>query len=206
MSYTLNNSAISFQLPSPPSSPNKEFDNSIKVEKFICNDKYLENVKTILGSPVENTIEISNYDILRSKFMNIIDEGVEINNEIVPYPYVIQKLHSIGNRMINKKTKDAIPLRVYETGKDCYEDFWVHPMFLSLQSFQFFKLFEEIQNEKEEGIIEIEIPSLKSFAIVLYLLYTGNISKILEICKMDESICKGIIENIQCLEIDMSLF
>jgi len=206
MSCTSKNSTISFQLPSPPSSPNKKFDNSIRAEKFICNDKYLENVKTILGSPVENTIEISNYDILRSKFKNIIDEGVEINNEIVPYPYVIQKLQSIGNRVINKKTKDAIPLRVYETGKDCYEDFWVHPMFLSLQSFQFFKLFEEIQNEKEEGIIEIEIPSLKSFAIVLYLLYTGNISKVLEIGKMDESICKGIIENIQCLEIDMSLF
>ena len=70
MSCTSKNSTISFQLPSPPSSPNKKFDNSIRAEKFICNDKYLENVKTILGSPVENTIEISNYDILRSKFMN----------------------------------------------------------------------------------------------------------------------------------------
>ncbi|KAG4100510.1 hypothetical protein H8356DRAFT_1659585 [Neocallimastix lanati (nom. inval.)] len=206
MSDIINYSSTSAQLPSPPLSPYKKNDKTIDIENFNCTDKVLKNVKNALGSPVEYTIEISKNEILRSKYMKIMEEGIEINNEMTPYPYVIQKLHSIGSRIINKKTKDAVPLRVYETGKDCFEEFWVHPFYLSLQSFQFYKLFEEIRNNNEQGIIEIEVPSLKTFALVLYFLYTGDISKVLEVGKLDENLCKGIIENINCLEINMTSF
>ncbi|KAL6611881.1 hypothetical protein LY90DRAFT_636484 [Neocallimastix californiae] len=109
----------------------------------------------------------------------MIEEGAEVNGELTPYLYVIEKLHSIGNYIINKKTNDTVPLRVYET---------------------------EIKENNEEGIIEIEIPSLKSFAVVLYYLYTGDKSKLFEIAIIDENLCKGIMENIECLEINMASF
>eukprot|EP00833_Pecoramyces_ruminatium_P013798 jgi/Orpsp1_1/1187830/evm.model.d7180000060435.1 len=136
----------------------------------------------------------------------MIEQGVEINGEIVPYAYAIEKLHSIGSKVINKKTMDAIPLRVYETGKDEYDEFWVQPMFLSLHSYQFFKLFEEVKENKDQGVIEIEVPSLKAFAFVLYYIYTGDNTKLFEIAKLNETICKGIMENIERLEINMSAF
>jgi len=75
-------------------------------------------------------------------------------------------------------------------------------MILSLQSFQFFKLFKDIKNI-EEKIIEIEVPSLDTFAVVLYCIYTGDNSKVLEIGKLNETLCQGIIKNIQCLEVIM---
>jgi len=155
-------------------------------------------------------------ECLRNKYLRMIEEGVEINGEMTPYLYAIERLHSIGGQVINKKTSDAVPLRVYNTGKDdAFEEFWVHPLFLSLQSFQFFKLFEEIRNsgsskegspEQQEEVIEIEVPSLRSFAFVLYYLYTGNNAKLFEIAKLDESFCKGIMENIECLEINMAAY
>ena len=202
MAYTLND--IYSQIPSPPHSPFSEFIDFEKNEPYICEQK-LEKLPIAL-SPMESPITISEDEILRRKFIDMIEEGIQINDEMTPYQYAIEKLHSIGKTVINKKTKDAVPLRVYEKGKDSYEDFWVHPIFLSLQSFQFFKLFEEIQNNKEQGIIEIEVPSLKTFAFVLYWIYTGDISKILEIGKLDSSYCKGIMENIECLDIKMENF
>ncbi|KAL6590683.1 hypothetical protein U3516DRAFT_919967 [Neocallimastix sp. 'constans'] len=138
----------------------------------------------------------------------MMEEGIEDSEsgEKIPYPYIIKKLHSIGKCVINKKTKDALPLRVYEAGKEIYEDFWVHPIFLSSQSYQFFKLFEEVKTKQEQGIIEIEVPSIKAFAFVLYYMYTGDLSKLLEIAKLDESYCKGIMESIQYLEINITKF
>ncbi|KAG4090686.1 hypothetical protein H8356DRAFT_1430964 [Neocallimastix lanati (nom. inval.)] len=209
MSATLNE--VYAQLPSPPLSPkNNLYIDECLYEQFIYSDEELKQIESILSSPVQSLIEcpvqLSKDDILRNKYISMMEEGVEVNGELTPYLYVIKKLHSIGNNVINKKTKDAIPLRVYETGTDKYQEFWVHPMFLSLQSFQFFKLFEEIKENNEEGIIEIEIPSLKSFAIVLYYLYTGDKSKLFKIAKIDESLCKGIMENIECLEINMASF
>ncbi|KAG4102754.1 hypothetical protein H8356DRAFT_1649815 [Neocallimastix lanati (nom. inval.)] len=209
MSTSLNE--VNAQLPSPPLSPNNTlcFDECL-FEKFIYTDEELKKIEELLSSPenspIECPVQLSKNDILRNKYVNKIEEGVEVNGDIVPYVYAIEKLHSIGKRVINKKTKDAVPLRVFETGTDKYQEFWVHPMFLSLQSFQFFKLFEEIEENHEEGVIEIEIPSLKSFAIVLYYLYTGEKSKVYEIAKLDESLCKGIMENIECLEINMEAF
>ncbi|KAG4090680.1 hypothetical protein H8356DRAFT_1052812 [Neocallimastix lanati (nom. inval.)] len=209
MSTTLNE--IYAQLPSPPLSPNNELCFSeCLFDQFIYTDEELKNIGANLNSeaesPVESPVELSKDDILRNKYVSLMEDGVEINEEIVPYLYAIEKLHSIGNIVINKKTKDAIPLRVFETGTDKYQEFWVHPMFLSLQSFQFFKLFEEVKENNEQGVIEIEIPSLKSFAIVLYYLYTGDKAKLLKVAKMEESLCKGIMENIECLEINMEDF
>ncbi|KAG4092285.1 hypothetical protein H8356DRAFT_1703851 [Neocallimastix lanati (nom. inval.)] len=188
-------------LPSPPLSPSRHCDRNLEIEPLICNiqEKDIKGEDT-LCSPIESTNIISEEDVLRISFMNIIDQGIKINDEIVPYQYYIQKLHKIGNKVINKRTKDALPLRVYETGTENYKEFWVHPMILSLQSFQFFKLFKEIKNNKEE-IIEIEVPSLDAFAVVLYYIYTGDNSKILEIGKLDGTLCQGIINNIQSLEV-----
>jgi len=199
------------QLPSPPLTPTNKlcFDEGL-FDQFIYSDEELKKIEVLLNSKVESPIEcpaqLSKDDILRNKYVSMMEDGVEINGEIIPYLYAIEKLHSIGNNVINKKTKDAIPLRVFETGTDKYQEFWVHPMFLSLQSFQFFKLCEEIKENNEQGVIEIEIPSLKSFAIVLYYLYTGDKAKLLKVAKMEESLCKGIMENIECLEINMEDF
>jgi len=190
-------------LPSPPLSPFRHCDGNLEIEPLICDIQEKDNKgEETLCSPVENTNIISEEDVLRMSFMNIIDEGIKINDELVPYQYYIQKIHKIGNKVINKRTKDAVPLRVYETGTENYKDFWVHPMILSLQSFQFFKLFKDIKNI-EEKIIEIEVPSLDTFAVVLYCIYTGDNSKVLEIGKLNETLCQGIIKNIQCLEVIM---
>jgi len=198
---------IRIQLPSPPSSPGSINEN---IENYKSNEnenKKLKINKNLLATPEEKHIQIDKNEILRKKYFNIMKEGIEINDEMIPYLYAIEKLHSIGNSIINKRTKDAIQFRVYETGKDTFQEFWVHPMFLSLQSFQFFKLFEEIKNNnEEEEIIEIEVPSLNTFPVILYWLYTGNESKLLEIAKLDETLCKGIMENIQFLEINMPSF
>ncbi|KAG4102756.1 hypothetical protein H8356DRAFT_983751 [Neocallimastix lanati (nom. inval.)] len=205
MTATLNE--IYAQLPSPPLSPNNKLClDECLYQQYIYSDEELRTIETFLSSPVESPVQLSKDDILRNKYINIMEEGVEVNGDIVPYIYAIEKLHSIGNNVINKKTKDAVPLRVFETGTEKYQEFWVHPMFLTLQSFQFFKLFEEINENHEEGIIEIEIPSLKSFAIVLYYLYTGDKNKVFEIARLDENLCKGIMENIECLEINMEAF
>jgi len=191
-------------LPSPPLSPFRNCDNDLEIEPVVC--EIQENdLKDTLISPVENTTN-DQEDTLRIQYKNMIEEGIKANEEIIPYQYYIHKLHNIGSKIINKRTKDAIPLRVYETEKEEYQDFWVHPMILSLQSYQFYKLFEEVKNNKEEGIIEIEVPSLKTFAVILYWIYTGDSSKLLEIAKLDESLCKGIMENIQCLEIEIDAF
>eukprot|EP00833_Pecoramyces_ruminatium_P002553 jgi/Orpsp1_1/1176585/evm.model.c7180000058196.1 len=88
--------------------------------------------------------------------------------------------------------------------KRFFEDFWVHPMYLSLQSYQFFKLFEEVKNNNEQGIIEIEVPSLKTFAFILYWIYTGDKTKLFDIAKLDELFCKGIMENIQYLDVEIN--
>ncbi|KAL6591107.1 hypothetical protein U3516DRAFT_805739 [Neocallimastix sp. 'constans'] len=171
------------QLPSPPISPNNHH-NIFKSKNVECSDK----------QPIENST--------MNKFMDVINNGIQINDEMTPYPYIIKKLHSLGNHFINKKTTDAIQLRVYEIGKENYKDFWVHPLYLSLQSYQFFKLFEEIKNDKEEDtIIEIEIPSLNTFPVILYWIYTGNLNKLLEIAKLDKFLCEGIIKNILTLDI-----
>ncbi|ORX79119.1 hypothetical protein BCR32DRAFT_328254 [Anaeromyces robustus] len=193
-------------LPSPPLSPFRNCDNLLDICSELENQTKELKYENVIGSPIEYTItlEKSQDEILRNKFLNNMDEGVKVNDEMVPYPYFIQKLHSIGNSVINKKTKDAVPLRVYETGKDIYQEFWVHPMFLSLQSYQFFKLFEEVKKNNEQGVIEIEVPSLRAFPIVLYWIYTGDLTKLLELAKLDESLCKGIMENIECLEIQMN--
>jgi hypothetical protein len=193
------------QLPSPPLSPFRNCENVLN-EQLFCGDlnidtKDLKAIENILNSPVE--LEEPKDD-LRVKFINMIEEGVQVNGEIVPYSYFVQKLHTLGNTVINKQTKDALPLRVYECGKDTFQDFWVHPMFLSLQSFQFYKLFEEVKKNNEQGIIEIEVPSLKAFPYVLYWIYTGDISKILEVSKFDETLCQGIMETIQYFEINMA--
>ena len=195
------------QFPSPPLSPNNSlYLDECLYQQFIYSDEELKTIETILSSPVKSPVQLSKNDILRKKYINMMEEGVEINGEMTPYLYIIEKLHSIGNNVINKKTKDVVSLRVFETGTEKYQEFWVHPMFLTLQSFQFFKLFEEINENHEEGIIEIEIPSLKSFAIVLYYLYTGDKNKVFEIARLDENLCKGIMENIECLEINMEAF
>ncbi|ORX61109.1 hypothetical protein BCR36DRAFT_579166 [Piromyces finnis] len=197
-------------LPSPPLSPFRSCENGL-IESFICNDmgiqyKDLKMMENVINSPIEyaNTFVEPKQDELRTKFMNMKEEGVQVNGELVPYSYFVQKLHSLGNNVINKQTKDAVPLRVYESGKETFQDFWVHPIFLSLQSFQFYKLFEEIKKNNEQGIIEIEVPSLNAFPIVLYWIYTGNMTKLLEVAKINNSLCKGIIVTIQYLELDMS--
>ncbi|KAL6611883.1 hypothetical protein LY90DRAFT_708615 [Neocallimastix californiae] len=210
-------SEVYSQLPSPPLSPaslplsttfycNEEAELEYDDDEFDFTEKEVEYLESILGFPIDSPDEQSEEEILRSKFMNIIEDGVEINGEMVPYSYAIEKLHNIGNNVINKKTKDAIPLRVYEVGTEKFQEFWVHPMFLSLQSFQFFKLFEEAKENNEQGIIEIEVPYLDSFAYVLYWLYTGDNSKFLEIAKLDESFCKGIMENIKLLDVNLVAF
>eukprot|EP00833_Pecoramyces_ruminatium_P015537 jgi/Orpsp1_1/1189569/evm.model.d7180000072942.1 len=140
--------------------------------------------------------------------------GVEMDGEIIPYSYAIEKLHSIGDMILHQKTKDAVQLRVYETGKDFFHDYWVHPMFLTLQSFKFFKLFEEImedneqeqeqEQEQEKDIIEIEVPNLQAFDFVLYFIYTGDNEKFNEIAETDSSFYKGIEEDIEYLEINMA--
>jgi len=197
-------------LPSPPLSPFRNCD--VGLIESLCNDigiqtKDLKAIESVLNSPVEYTIDLDiepkEEDPVRTRYLKMMEEGVQVNEEYVPYLYFVQKLHSIGNNVINKQTKDAVPLRVYETGKDTYQDFWVHPMFLTLQSYQFFKLFEEIKENNEQGLIEIEVPSLKTFPVVLYWIYTGDMAKLLEIAKLDETLCKGIKENIECLEINM---
>ncbi|KAG4089789.1 hypothetical protein H8356DRAFT_1314377 [Neocallimastix lanati (nom. inval.)] len=194
------------QLPSPPSSP---FFNNATINE--CNtstkeNKKLINIETILGTPEETHIEIDKDEILRRKFINIIEEGIQNDDEITPYGYFIQKLYDIGNKIINKRTKDAIPLRVYQIGNDSFQEFWVHPVYLSLQSFQFYKLFDEVSRNKEDGVIEIEVPSLETFPVILYWLYTGDQDKVLEIGKVDETLCKGIMDNIQYLEINIPSF
>ncbi|KAG4089790.1 hypothetical protein H8356DRAFT_1366744 [Neocallimastix lanati (nom. inval.)] len=182
------------QLPSPPSSPyHGDMDEN---EKLNISDDFKR-------SSIETFMEINQDNCLRNKFMDMIEEGIQINGEITPYGYVLHKLYCIGNKIINKGTKDAVPLRVYEIGKDDFKDFWVHPIYLSLQSFQFFKLFNDINVDNKKGIIEIEVPSLTTFSIILYWLYTGNQDKVLEFGKLDETLCKGIIENIQYLEINI---
>ena len=193
------------QLPSPPLSPFRNCENVLN-EQLFCGDlnidtKDLKAIENILNSPVE--LEEPKDD-LRVKFINMIEEGVQVNGEIVPYSYFVQKLHTLGNTVINKQTKDALPLRVYESGKETYQDFWVHPVFLSLQSFQFFKLFEEVKKNNEQGIIEIEVPSLRAFPVVLYWIYSGDYAKLLDVARLDESLCQDIMETIQYLEIDMS--
>jgi len=191
-------------LPSPPLSPFHSCE-------ILCNEMGIESkdlkIETTMGSPVEYSIELdikqAQEELMRNKYMNMMEEGVQLNGELIPYLYFVQKLHSLGNKVINKKTKDAVPLRVYETGKDTYQEFWVHPIYLTLQSYQFFKYFEEVKANNEQ-VLEIEVPSLKTFAVVLYWIYTGDKSKVLEIAKIDDTLCKGIMENIQCLEVNMA--
>ncbi|KAG4090681.1 hypothetical protein H8356DRAFT_1341283 [Neocallimastix lanati (nom. inval.)] len=55
-----------------------------------------------------------------------------------------------------------------ETGTDRYQEFWVN-------------------NEQE--IIEIEIPSLNSFTIILYYFYTSNNTKLFKVAKLEENLC-----------------
>jgi len=197
-------------LPSPPLSPFRNCVNGVG-EQFLCNNMGIDNkdlkvIENILNSPVEYSINLDDEskDELRTKFNAMKEEGVQINDEIVPFSYFVQKLHTLGNTVINKQTKDALPLRVYESGKETYQDFWVHPVFLSLQSFQFFKLFEEVKKNNEQGIIEIEVPSLRAFPVVLYWIYSGDYAKLLDVARLDESLCQDIMETIQYLEIDMS--
>ena len=188
-------------LPSPPLSPFSNCDDGLEIETFECSmqEKEIKD-ETTLRSPNENPI-INEKEILRISFMKMIEEGIKADGVIIPYQYYIQKLHKIGNKIINKKSKDAVPLRIFEKGTENYQEFWVHPMILSLQSFQFFKLFNSLKNKNEGEIIEIEVPSLKTFAIILYYIYTGDSSKVLEIAKLEELLCKGIIDNIHYLEI-----
>ncbi|KAG4102760.1 hypothetical protein H8356DRAFT_1649821 [Neocallimastix lanati (nom. inval.)] len=215
MAYILNETYS--QLPSPPLSPaslpistslfcNKEAELEYDDDDFDFTEKEIDYLESILGFPIERPEMQTKEEILRSKFMNMMEDGVEINGEMTPYSYAIEKLHNIGGKVINKKTMDAVQFRVYETGTEKYQEFWVHPIFLSLQSFQFFKLFEEVKENNEQGTIEIEVPYLDSFAFVLYWLYTGDNSKLLEIAKLDENFCKGIMENIELLEINMVAF
>eukprot|EP00833_Pecoramyces_ruminatium_P015744 jgi/Orpsp1_1/1189776/evm.model.d7180000074393.1 len=138
--------------------------------------------------------------------------GVEMEGEIIPYSDAIEKLHRIGSEVYHQKTEDAVQLRVYETGrrKDIFQDFWVHPVFLSLQSFKFFKLFEEAEEdyheqkqEQEQDIFEIEVPNLKAFDFLLYFIYTGDRAKFNEIKETDPNFYKGIEEDIEDLQINM---
>eukprot|EP00833_Pecoramyces_ruminatium_P000153 jgi/Orpsp1_1/1174185/evm.model.c7180000049192.1 len=203
MASTLNE--IYAQLPSPPLSPNKlcvGIDQCL-YDQFIYSEEELNKKEEslMMNSPVECPVQLSKDEILRNKFIGMMDEGVEMNGQMVEFAYAIEKLHSIGNKVINKKTKDAVPLRVFETGKDIYQEYWVHPMFLSLHSYQFFKLFEEIKENNEQGVIEIEVPSLKAFAFVLYYIYTGDNAKFNEVAKLDQTYFKGVLENIECLEV-----
>lgn len=124
-------------------------------------------------------------DIYREKFLDYIYNGVKFVNaqgqeEIIPYEYFIRQLHTMGSTMYNQKNEQTIKLRVYEIAKseenasEAYQEFWVHPLFLSLQSFELFKLFEDLKTEKEEDVVEIEVPSLDTFANLLKWIYTGD--------------------------------
>ncbi|KAG4090695.1 hypothetical protein H8356DRAFT_1052847 [Neocallimastix lanati (nom. inval.)] len=171
-------------------------------DEFDFTEREIEYLESFLGFPIERPGNPSKEEILRNKYENMTEEGVEFNGEIAPYSYVIDILHSIGLNVINKKTNDAVKLCVYEIGTNYLKEFWVHPIFLSLQSFQFFKLFEENKENNEQEVLEIEVPSIKAFTIILYWLYTGDNSKILEIAKVDEELFKGIMEIIELLEIN----
>eukprot|EP00833_Pecoramyces_ruminatium_P018559 jgi/Orpsp1_1/1192591/evm.model.d7180000094477.1 len=202
MATTLNVNEI-YQLPSPPLSPSNKcpsevspsyecssdidpsdacsdeafFEQFLNSEQFIYSEEDIKRIESIINSPVEYPFHLSKEEMLRNKYMNRMDEGVEMNGEI-----------------------DAVQLRVYETGKDYYEDFMVHPMFLSLHSYQFFKLFEEIKEENEQdGVIEIEVPDLKAFSFVLYFIYTGDNDKFNEIAEFNKTFYKGVVENIKYL-------
>jgi len=206
------------QLPSPPSSPstasNSSFPFTEERNEFMeiigedkkSNSNNNNNNNNDIGTPEEIHIEIDREDILRNKFIDIMEEGIQIKDKMISYDYFIQNLHRVGGKIINKKTKDAILLRVYEIGNDNFQEFWVHPMYLSLQSFQFFKLFDEGNCNNENGIIEIEVPSLETFPLILYWLYTGNQDKVLEIGKLDETLCNGIMDNILYLDINIPTF
>ncbi|KAG4090696.1 hypothetical protein H8356DRAFT_1712079 [Neocallimastix lanati (nom. inval.)] len=213
---TLNNTYS--QLPSPPLSPalfpistafycNKEYNFEYDDDdEFDFTEREIEYIESILGFPFENLDKQNKEEIMRTKFMNMMGDGVKINDKMTPYSYVIEVLHKIGYSVINKKTKDAVQLRVYEKGTDKFLEFWVHPIFLSLHSFQFFKLFEEVKENNEQNTLEIEVPYLESFAFILYWIYTGDNSKLLETAKLDEHFCKGTMENIELLEINMIAF
>jgi len=139
------------QLPSPESFPssslfpllpyNNETETEIDNEEFDFTEREIEYIEEFLGFSIERPGNPTKEEILRSKFKNMMEEGVEINGEITPYFYALEKLHNIGKNIFNKKTKDTVQLCVYETDSDSIQEFWVHPLFLSLQSFQFFKLF-----------------------------------------------------------------
>ncbi|KAG4090678.1 hypothetical protein H8356DRAFT_1712056 [Neocallimastix lanati (nom. inval.)] len=182
MTISLNNKIT--QLPSPPLTP------------YDVHDKFYNNEEG----------ELTQDDILRKEFLRMMEEGIDINGEIIPCSYFIEKLHSIGNSIMNKKTEDAVPLRVYEYGNNTYEEFWVHPMFLTLQSFQFFKLFNEIDESNEQGDIEINVPSLNSFVYVLHYLYTGDSTEIIDMAEADETLYKEIMEIFECLEINLKIY
>jgi hypothetical protein len=211
------------QLPSPPLSPSKlcnerlsrdeyglsmeeykdKFNNNndnelffeefLNSERFDYSDEELLKIEALIGCPIENQYQPSREEILRKKFTNILKNGVEINGKIDTYSKSIEKLHNIGSSVFNKKTENAVILRVYEDGNNRIQEFWVHPVFLSLQSFPFFKLFETIKENNVQGTIEIKVSSLKIFTYVLYYLYTGIKTDILELSKSDENFYRAIL-------------
>ncbi|KAG4102752.1 hypothetical protein H8356DRAFT_1649809 [Neocallimastix lanati (nom. inval.)] len=198
MAITLNEEIA--QLPSPPMSPHDKYNKEYTLESYNNQEGELKDIIDTTSG------ELTQDDNLREEFIYMMEEGIQINNEVIPCPYFIEKLHRIGKSIINKKTEDAVPLYVYGNEENIYGEFWVHPMFLSLQSFQFFKIFQKIKESDEQDIFEIKVPSLNTFSYVIYYLYTGDTTKILEIAKNDEIFYKGIMENFECLEINMKSF
>lgn len=221
-------------LPSPPLSPSHSCDKMeieltpIQIEET---KPYLSKMEeSYLTSPTEYAYyekeqqqpqqqplvqSQSLEEVYQNKFLNYIYNGIPINDhEVIPYDYFIEKLHTIGGNLLNKKTSDAVLLKVYEINEQQQQEeeeekflsFWVHPLYLSLQSYQFFKLFEEINSEGEESgdksEIEIEVPSLQTFPSILHYLYTGKTTSLVNVAKMDENLCKGIIENIKYFNLE----
>jgi len=182
------------------------FEKFLNSERFIYSNEELMKIQALISCPIQNQHQSSREDILRNKYMNIMKNGIEIKGEMISYSEAIKNLHNNGSSIFNKKTDDAVILHAYESENLIFQKFWVHPLYLSLQSFPFFKLFEEIKEDNIQGIIEIEVSSLKAFNALLYYLYTGSKIEILESLKLDKTYYKGIMEMLIYLEISMKLF
>jgi len=66
-------------LPSPPLSPFRHCDGNLEIEPLICDIQEKDNKgEETLCSPVENTNIISEEDVLRMSFMNIIDDELKL--------------------------------------------------------------------------------------------------------------------------------
>ncbi|ORY14112.1 hypothetical protein LY90DRAFT_518092 [Neocallimastix californiae] len=221
------------QLPSPPLSPSKLckevdevnlynnkfdfyndeasenerfFEEFLNSEKFIYSDDELMKIEALIGCPIKNQYQPSREDILRNKYMDILKNGIEINGEMKSYSEAVETLHRVGSTIFNKRTDDAVILHVFESGNNHFQEFRIHPKYLSLQSFTFFRLFEEIKENNIGGIIEIEVSSLKIFSSVLYYLYTGIKTEIFERSKSNEFNYNNFMEMLTYLEINMELF